>query len=106
MKMKSKVMILGACAVIGGYLAFATNGKKPLNSVLDTTTTPIVKTAYTGTAGSTAAQPIDFEKAATAAVPSVVHIKTTTKFKQIKGSPDGQDSFGGGMGEEFFRHFF
>ena len=81
MEMKNKAILLGAVAVIGSCLLFA-NGKKQFNSVLDDNRVPIVKTAYTTTA---APQPIDFEKAASAAVPAVVHIKTTTKFKQVSG---------------------
>src|SRR5579871_3262435 len=103
MKMKNKAILLGAAAVIGGYLVFA-NGKKPSNSILDEAKTPVVKTAYT----SEPPAPVDFEKAAGAAVPSVVHIKTTTKFKQVAGRPgmgDDQDPFGGMQGD-LFRRFF
>src|SRR5450631_1135334 len=85
MKMKSKAILLGAFAVIGSCLLFA-NGKnsfnkgdRALNSILDTGSAPIFKTAYT----SAAAAPVDFEKAASAAVPSVVHIKTMTRSKQM-----------------------
>ena len=102
--MKSKAMLLGAAAVIGGCLLFA-NGKKPYNSVLDDAKTPIIKTAYT----ETAVQPVDFEKAAAAAVPAVVHIKTTTKFKQTAGREmPGQDQnpLGDGFGGDLFKRFF
>ena len=83
MKMKSKAILIGACAIIGGTLLFATQNKS-YNSVLDDQKTPVFKTNYTG-AGSTApaAQPIDFEKAASAAVPSVVHIKVTMHAKEV-----------------------
>jgi serine protease Do len=104
MKMKGKALLLGVCAVIGGYLLFA-NGNKPVNSVLDTAHAPIIKTAYS----SLAVQPIDFEKAAASAVPSVVHIKTTTKYKQTSRREDprqGQDPFGGMFGDDLFRRFF
>jgi serine protease Do len=100
MKMKSKAIVLGAFAVIGASCLLFANGKHPLNSVLDENTAPIIKTAYTGQG----TQPIDFEKAAAAAVPSVVHIKTTTHFKQISGrGGQGQDPFGG---DDLFRRFF
>jgi S1-C subfamily serine protease len=106
MKIKIGVALLGAAAAIGCLTLFA-NGKKPINSILDTAATPVVKTAFTeapANATAPAAQPVDFEKAATAAVPAVVHIKTLTKFKQTAGrqAPDqGQDPMG-----EMFRHFF
>ncbi|MDP4257650.1 MAG: trypsin-like peptidase domain-containing protein, partial [Bacteroidota bacterium] len=104
MKMKGKALLLGVCAFIGGYLLFA-NGNKPVNSILDTAHAPIIKTAYS----SSAVQPIDFEKAASAAVPSVVHIKTTTKYKQTSRGDDPrlqQDPFGGMFGGDLFRRFF
>lgn len=106
MKIKIGVALLGAAAAIGCLTLFA-NGKKPINSILDTAATPVVKTAFTEAPANPtapAAQPVDFEKAATAAVPAVVHIKTLTKFKQTAGrqAPDqGQDPMG-----EMFRHFF
>jgi serine protease Do len=111
MKMKSKAILLGAVAVIGSCLLFANGkgsltsiGRQPLNSVLDTATTPVFKTAYTGSAPTAA--PVDFEKAATAAVPSVVHIKTMTKFNQTAGRDrempgQDQDPFG-----DMFKRFF
>jgi Do/DeqQ family serine protease len=111
MKMKSKAIILGACAVIAGGFLFA-NGKvrsaiygdNAYNSILDTTHAPMLKTAYNNT---TAVQPIDFEKAASAAVPSVVHIKTTTKASQVSGRamPQDQDPFGD-FGGDLFKRFF
>lgn len=107
MKLKNKAILLGAVAVIGGYVLFA-NGKKPSNSILDEPKTPVVKTAYTNGTGP-AVQPVDFEKAASAAVPSVVHIKTTTKFKEVagrQGRGQDQDPFGGMGGDDLFRRFF
>lgn len=55
---------------------------------------------------STTIDPIDFEKAATKAVPSVVHIKTLSKAKQVTGSPNLQNSpfrdfFGDGYEDMF-----
>lgn len=109
MKMKSKAIILGACAVIGGGFLFANekavtfHNDGAYNSILDTTHAPAFKTAYnTGTAP---VQPIDFEKAAAAAVPSVVHIKTTTHMKEVRGQGD-QDPFGDQFGGDLFRRFF
>lgn len=105
MKMKSKAILLGAVAVIGSCLLLFANGKRPFNSVQDERKAPIVKTAYT----ETAAQPIDFEKAASAAVPAVVHIKTMTKFKEVsgRGMPgQDQDPFGNMPGGDLFKRFF
>src|SRR5882724_8442865 len=104
MKIRSKAIILGAFAVAGSCLLLA-NGKKAVNSVLDGPGAPIVRTAYTETIG----QPIDFEKAASAAVPSMVHVKTTTKFKQVAGRGNraqGQDPFGDMPGGDLFKRFF
>ncbi|HVS96548.1 MAG TPA: trypsin-like peptidase domain-containing protein [Puia sp.] len=108
--MKSKAALLGACAVIAGGVLFA-NGKvrslvdthSVYNSILDTTHTPVLKTAYNSPA---AVQPIDFEKAASAAVPAVVHIKTTTKAKQVSGRDMPEDPFGDFGGSDLFRRFF
>ena len=103
--MKRKIFLLGAFALAGGYLLFA-NGKTPLIGAPDTAKAPIIKTAYT----ENAVQPIDFEKAAAAAVPSVVHIKTMTKLKQVAGGEDqgqDQDPFGNMPGgNDLFRRFF
>jgi serine protease Do len=111
MKFKLGAALLGA-AIAVGCLTLFTNAKKPVNSILDTTAIPVLKTGYTTNGPS--AQPVDFEKAASIAVPTVVHIKTLTKFKQTAGgqgapgqvAPD-QDPFGGMPGgNDFFRHFF
>lgn len=107
--MKSKAILVGACAIIGGSLLFATQ-RKSYNSVLDDPKTPVFKTNYTGEGGTnTAAQPIDFEKAASAAVPSVVHIKVTMHAKEVsmrqgrggQDQGDDQDPFG-----DMFKRFF
>ena len=79
MKMKSKAMLLAVFAVAGSCL-FA-RGQEPFTSTMDESNTPVVKTSYV----KGATQPIDFEKAAAAAVPAVVHIKTTTKIKVVDG---------------------
>src|SRR5580692_1378175 len=109
MKMKIGVALLGAVAVIGSVSLFARgsgNGiaaNKPFNSITDTGSAPVFKTSYAG-APATTVQPVDFERAASLAVPSVVHIKTMTKFKQTAGRQapgEDQDPMG-----EMFRHFF
>jgi Do/DeqQ family serine protease len=106
MKMKSKALLLGGMAVIGSCMLFANGKKVPGTLTTDTARAPIFKTAYTSTTGA-AMQPIDFEKAASAAVPSVVHIKTTTKYKQVSGRMEqGQDPFGNMPGGDLFKRFF
>ena len=62
--MKSKAILLAVFAVAGSCL-FA-RGQKPFTSVTDESKTPIVKTSY----AKEATQPIDFERAAAAAVPA------------------------------------
>ncbi|HET6253416.1 MAG TPA: trypsin-like peptidase domain-containing protein [Puia sp.] len=106
MKSKLGAALLGAAIAIGGLTLF-TNAKKPLNTILDTTAAPVVKTGYAPAGPSV--QPVDFEKAASIAVPAVVHIKTLTKFKQTAGrqAPEQDplgDLFGGN--NDLFRHFF
>ena len=104
MKKKIWMITLGVLTVIGSYTLFA-NGKKQSQSFLDQTKTAIVKTAYT----QSATPPVDFEKAVAAAVPSIVHIKTMTKFKQVSGRQmpgEGQNPFGGMFGDDFFKKFF
>src|SRR5579872_5528885 len=103
---------LGAAALVGaaaavGCLSLLANGKKPINTILDNPPAPIVKTMYTPPSGPSV-QPVDFEKAAAAAVPAVVHIKTITKFKETaQPGQDQQDPFGDPFGgNDFFRHFF
>jgi Do/DeqQ family serine protease len=111
MKMKIGVALLGAVAVIGSVSLFAhglagglgITANKPFNSITDTGSAPIFKTSYAG-APATTVQPVDFEKAASLAVPSVVHIKTLTKLKETAGRQqpgEDQDPMG-----EMFRHFF
>jgi Do/DeqQ family serine protease len=105
MKIKRGLILAGvAVAFAGGF--FISRGQRPYNSVLDETKTPITKTAYTGPA---AVQPVDFEKAASASVASVVHIRTTTKFREVSGRrPQGQeqDPFGDMFGGDMFKKFF
>ncbi|CAN5501571.1 trypsin-like peptidase domain-containing protein [soil metagenome] len=105
MKSKFKIgaIVLGAAAVMGSYAMF-TNSGKSFNSILQTESMPVVKTNYT----EAGAPPVDFEKAATEAVPSVVHIKTTTKFKQTAGrGRQQQNPFGDMFGDnDMFKKFF
>ena len=63
---------------------------------------PVFQTAYTG---AQSLPPVDFEKAATAAVPSVVHIKTLTKFKETAGNEPRQNPSGDDQ-DDMLRRFF
>jgi serine protease Do len=95
--------ILGAALLAGGY--FYGQSQKSYNSVLQEKPVPVatVPTAYTDAAPA----PADFQKAAEAAVPSVVHIKTVTKYKQAANGRGQQNPFGDMFGDdEMFRRFF
>ena len=85
MKFRLGAALLGAAVAVGSLTLFA-NSRKPVNSILDTTTPPVLKTGYTNTNGPSV-QPVDFEHAASVAVPAVVHIKTLTKFNATAGQP-------------------
>ena len=62
----------------------------------------VFQTGYTETKSLA---PVDFEKAATAAVPSVVHIKTVIKGNSTAGNDSRQNPFGD-EGNDFFKKFF
>jgi serine protease Do len=100
MKLKNLALLLGAVVVTGGVALYANANKPVSNSIFqDTSKAPIVNTNFK----ESPAGPVDFEKAAAAAVPSVVHIKTTTKFKEVAGrGQQGDNPFG----DEFFKRFF
>lgn len=99
-KIKLTTLGLVVAGIIGGAALFANN-----NADTDTTfhenKVPARQTGYTATVPAQ----VDFEKAATAAVPSVVHIKTLTKFKQVAGDSQQQNPFGD-EGGEMFKKFF
>lgn len=98
--MKKRNLIAGgliAAAFTAGAFAFSGRAGDLYDSIAPVPTQPLIKTAYTG---APAAQPVDFEQAAGAAVPSVVHIKTIVEYKQVRGqSPFGDE-------DDIFRHFF
>src|SRR5208282_874167 len=64
--------------------------------------TPTVATSYS----PATTQLADFEKVAAAAVPSVVHIRTVTKFKQLSGREQPRNPMGDTFGDDFFKKFF
>ena len=98
-------VILSGIAVTAALGFFFVRGENPYNSILSEPKTPIIKTAYATDATN---QPVDFEKAASASVPSVVHIRTSVKFKEVSGNrlPGGRDSFGDLFGGDLFKRFF
>src|SRR5258708_50171 len=96
---------LGIAAIAAGAVLFAANPQKDGSSLFQTNNPPATHTSYTGPAA--ASPTVDFEKAATGAVPSVVHIKTVTKFKEVARRSPQQNPFGDdGDGSDFFRRFF
>ncbi|MBD0279832.1 MAG: trypsin-like peptidase domain-containing protein [Flavisolibacter sp.] len=92
--------ILGA-ALMAGSFYFGYSQKEKDTLFLQpspvTNTVNAVQTAYTGTE----TPPTDFERAAESAVPSVVHIQTVTKAKQVAGR-GGQNPFD----DDIMRYFF
>ena len=102
MKTKIWILLIGVVAVLGSYGLLASE-KKSNNGSPELGRTPVIKTSYIDAPGT----PVDFEKAAAAAVPSVVHIKTTSKYKQVSGSQwPREDPFGGMFGDDFFKKYF
>lgn len=102
-KYKALLLAIGIAGLLGGYALHAGTGKLHNSITGNMTGTPVIKTAYSGTTVAAA----DFEKAADNAVPSVVHIKTVTKFKQVKGKGRSQqDPMDQMFGDDFFRKFF
>lgn len=89
---------LVAAIAVGG---FALSGKTGhlYNKITTDEASPLVRTSYTGPITN---QPVSFEQAADAGVPSVVHIRTVVKYKQAGRQ---QNPFGG-MDDDIFRHFF
>jgi Do/DeqQ family serine protease len=101
-KIKLTALVLGIASIIGGAALFANSKQKSDSSIFQTSNTMAMHTSY---GGNTSIAPVDFEKAATSAVPSVVHIKTVTKFKEVAGKSQEQNPFGD-EGNEFFKKFF
>ena len=94
------VAVLGAALLGGTYFFGISQSHKAHNAILDEPRTEVVQAAYTGAVNKV--PPTDFERAAQTAVPSVVHIKTLTKAKQVASRPE-QNPFGN---DEFFKRFF
>lgn len=91
---------MGLILVMAGFTLFAKTGR--INMALHNDSIPALKTSYT----NSITPPVDFEKAATDAVPSVVHIKTVTKASQASGRQQ-QNPFGDMFGnDDLFKRFF
>ncbi len=105
--MKNIFAALGVTALIAaGAYAVYNKTEHASNSVLDAATMPVLNTAYDN---STYTGPVDFEKAAESAVPSVVHIQTVVKFKDAagRGKRQQQNPFGDFFGnDDMMRRFF
>ncbi|MBE7172986.1 MAG: trypsin-like peptidase domain-containing protein [Williamsia sp.] len=105
-KIKLAAVVLGIAGVTAASVLLANNDKITNSILSDNKPAPaLVKTVYEN-AGP--AQPVDFKTAADAAVPSVVHIKTIIKSRDISGGDDQQwnpfgDLFGGGRGGQMFQ---
>ncbi|MFT3934768.1 MAG: Do family serine endopeptidase [Chitinophagaceae bacterium] len=99
---KITTFAFAATCLLGGAALFAHKNVKNTDGELFAANNTVTaqRTSYTGNAST---PPVDFEKAATAAVPSVVHIKTVTKFREVSGR--GQQSPYGGD-DDLFRRFF
>lgn len=98
----NKKKLFAAIALVAAIVAggFALSGKSGnlYHTITGEESAPLVRTAYTGPVSN---QPVSFEEAASAAVPSVVHIRTVVKYKQAR----QQNPFEG-MDDDIFRHFF
>ncbi|HTI10839.1 MAG TPA: trypsin-like peptidase domain-containing protein [Puia sp.] len=100
---KFTALFLGAVGIAVGAAVFARNNGRGDSTLFQANANPPAShTAYTGPSASPT---IDFEKAASGAVPSVVHIKTVTKFKEVARRYPQQNPFGDD-GDDFFRKFF
>ena len=100
---KFTALFLGAVGIAVGAAVFARNNGRGDSTLFQANANPPAShTAYTGPSTSPT---IDFEKAASGAVPSVVHIKTITKFKEVARRSPRQNPFGDD-GDDFFRRFF
>ncbi len=99
------VILVSAATSVGSILGYGEYQQhQQLASTVPASSTIFKQAAYSESAVN--APMVDFEKAATKAAPAVVHIKTTTKPKQVAGNPNLQgnpfeDFFGEGFGDMF-----
>lgn len=107
-KLKLAAVVLGIAGVTAASVLLANNDKITNSIFSDSKPAPsLVQTVFEG---PKPAQPVDFKTAADAAVPSVVHIRTIIKSRDISGGEDQQwnpfeDFFGGrgGRGGQMFQ---
>lgn len=98
-KLKISALAIVIVAITGGYALFA-NANKNHKGIVANNNLPLIRTGYRENSST----PADFEKAATDAVPSVVHIKTITRFKEVSGkNKQEQNPFDN---DDFFKRFF
>jgi Do/DeqQ family serine protease len=102
-KIKLTAFVLGISSIIGGTALFANSNLKGDSSIFQGSIN--IPANHTSFSGNVTTAPVDFEAAATSAVPSVVHIKTITKFKEVAGKSPEQNPFGD-EGNDFFKKFF
>ncbi|MCX6318103.1 MAG: trypsin-like peptidase domain-containing protein [Bacteroidetes bacterium] len=101
-------MVTMIVAIIGGYVfagsyAIFSHESKSQNNIPQTEKVAVMPAGF----NETTTPPADFEKAATSAVPSVVHIKTLTKAKDQKGRGMQGNPFGDLFGnDDIFKRFF
>jgi serine protease Do len=105
--MAKSFRIFVSCVVIvlmaaGATLTLKNWNRVYANNVHGSDKSAVFQTGYTETKSLA---PVDFEKAATAAVPSVVHIKTIIKGNATAGNEPRQNPFGD-EGNDFFKRFF
>jgi Do/DeqQ family serine protease len=106
MKWKQLLLIIGVSAVsaIGSVMVYSKITNKKTGYAIQNGGTKVpVNYAGFDDNGSPAGEPIDFTKAANAAVPAVVHIKTRIPAKKISNQlpRKGNDAF-----DDMFRRFF
>ena len=96
-------ILLIAVITLGGYFLTVNKGQTG-SGITQNEKLPLLMAGYKE--GSPVS--VDFEKAAESGVPSVVHIKTITKFRQTSGRRNQQQNpFGDMFGnDEFFKKFF
>lgn len=105
-KQSVAVVLVSAATSVGSMWGYGKYQQSlPLNSGVPSISSLFKNAAYTGE-NAVAGPMVDFEKAATKAVPGVVHIKTVTKAKQVASAPGMQDNpfkdfFGEGFGDMF-----
>lgn len=98
-KLKISLFAITIAVITGGYALFATVNKNR-NGIAANSNFPLIKTGY----NETVSTPADFEKAATETIPSVVHIKTVTRFREAGAkNQDQQNPFDN---DDFFKRFF